>query len=173
MQLTGITPINAPEAITAAASVGPSSSSEVTIATVTLPTNFLAAGTSFRFKFQGTLQLQATSGTLTIRMYVGANAGQTLVLASQGSLVAASYCAFEGVATVRTTGASGTYIATGELYAMTSATAVLQCMQGGSATTVVNTTAATPVVKVTAQFATSSTTNILIAQNATIEIVKM
>ena len=161
------------QSITAAASVGPSVGTEVTIATVTLPTNFLFAGTSFRFKFQGTLQLQATSGTLTLKMYVGANAGQTVQLASQGSLVAQSYCEFEGLATVRSTGASGTFIATGALYTLTSATAVLQCMQGGASTTVVDTTAATPVVKLTAQFATSSTTNILIAQNATIEIVKM
>jgi hypothetical protein len=161
------------QSITAAASVGPSSNSEVTIATVTLPTNFLLAGTSFRFKFQGTLQLQATSGTLTLKMYIGATAGQTVQLASQGSLVASSYCEFEGLATVRTTGGSGTYITTGRLTAYTSATAVLACMQGGASTTAVDTTAATPVVKLTAQFATSSSTNILIAQNATIEVVKM
>jgi hypothetical protein len=158
---------------TSQVSVGPSSSSETTILTVTLPTNFLAAGTSFRFKFKGTLQLQATSGTLTLRMYIGGTAGQTIVLTSQTSAVSASYCEFEGMATVRTTGASGTYITSGRLYVHTGDTAILNARQGGSSTTTVDTTASTPVVKMTAQFATSSSTNILLVQNATIEVVKM
>jgi hypothetical protein len=159
--------------ITSQVSVGPSSTTETTIATATLPTNFLAAGTSFRFKFQGTLQLQATSGILTLRMYVGATAGQTVVIASQTSAVAASFCEFEGIATVRTTGASGTYISTGKLTVHNADTTVINARQGGASTTTVDTTATTPVVKMTAQFATSSTTNILLVQNATIEIVKM
>jgi hypothetical protein len=161
------------QSTTSQVSVGPSSTTETTIATVTLPTNFLLAGTSFRFKFQGTLQLQATSGTLTIRMYIGSTAGQTLVLTSQTGAVAASYCEFEGMATVRTTGSSGTYITTGKIAIFTTDSAMLNARQGGASTTTVNTTASTPVVKMTAQFATSSSTNILLVQNATIEIVKM
>lgn len=161
------------QSITSQVSVGPSSTTETTIATVTLPTSFLAAGTSFRFMFQGTLQMQTTTGTLTIRMYVGANAGQIVQLASQGGPLGQCFCEFMGMATVRTTGASGTYIANGRLIANSSVSALFGFYQGGATTTTVDTTAATPVVKITAQFGTSSATNILLVQNATIEIVKM
>lgn len=44
--------------------------------------------------------------------------------------------------------------------------------QGGATTTTVDTTATTPIVKFTAQWATASTTNSLLIQNAGIRVVK-
>lgn len=155
--------------VTSQVSVGPSSSAETTILTTTIPTGILAVGTTFRFKLTGTVQLQATSGALTFRMYVGATAGQTVQMASRG-ILAAAYFWFEGTATVRSTGASGTYITNGEFGFYTGATAVGVQAQGGASTTTVDTTASTPVVKLTAQFATSSTTNVLLVQTGAIEI---
>jgi hypothetical protein len=146
--------------------------SETTILTVTLPTNFFAVGTQFLFRFQGTHQSQATSGILTIRMYVGANAGQTVQLSSQSSAISASFVCFEGIATVRTIGSSGIYIATG-FYDIVNAATRLCAVQGGTTTTTVNTTATAPAVKITAQWTTASSTNSLLIQNATIEVVKM
>jgi hypothetical protein len=126
----------------------------------------------FRFKFQGTHQNQATSGILTFRIYIGANAGQTIVLATAGSARAQTYMDFEGMATVRTTGASGTFISTGIYVIYTSTSAAVFTTQGAATTTTVDTTAATPTIKITAQWATASTTNTLLIQNASIELVK-
>lgn len=159
--------------LTAQKAVGPSDNSEVEIMSATLPTNFLKQGTTFRFQFRGTVRLQATSGTLTFKLYIGANAGQVIQLASVASAQAEVACEFEGIATVRSTGGSGVFISTGAFYLLTSATAMRDAIQGGSATTAVDTTAATPVVKLTAQFATSSTTNCVYAQTGTIEVIKM
>jgi hypothetical protein len=158
--------------VTSQVSVGPSSNTETTILTTAIPTGVLAVGTTFRFRLTGTVQLQATSGALTFRMYVGATAGQTVVMATRGVL-AAAYFWFEGTATVRSTGGSGTYITNGEFGFYTGATAVGVQAQGGASTTTVDTTAASPVVKITAQFATSSTTNILLVQTGTIEIASL
>lgn len=154
--------------ITAEVGAGPSENTEKTIIQGTLPTGFLEEGTTFRFKVYGTVQLQATSGTLTWRIYIGANAGQTVSLVSVTSALTRVPCAFEGQATVRTSGAAGTFIADGEFYAYTSATAVRNAAQGGETTTAVDTTAENPVVKLTAQFATSSATNILRIQQGSI-----
>ena len=152
--------------------VGPSSTSEVTICTFDIPANLLTAGSQFLFRFQGTHQSQATSGILTIRMYVGATAGQTVVMATQTNAVAACPMQFEGIATVRTIGSGGTYITSGIYDIVNAATTRITYGQGGASTTAVNTTA-TVTVKMTAQWATSSSTNVLLIQNATIEIVKM
>jgi hypothetical protein len=159
------------QAITSQVSIN-TTITETTIATVTLPTNFLLAGTTFRFRFQGTHQNQATSGILTFRMYLGTNS-ISVVFPTQTNAVAASYMEFEGIATVRTTGSSGTFIATGSYWVMNASTTSIAAAQGGASTAVVNTTASTPIVKVTAQWATSSATNALLVQNAVIEIVKM
>jgi hypothetical protein len=157
---------------TAQVGVGPSSTSEVTICTFDIPANLLVAGSQFLFRFKGSHQNQATSGILTLRMYVGANAGQTVVFPTQSSAVAASFMEFEGLATVRTNGSSGTYITSGSYWVANSSTATIGATQGGASTTAVNTTA-TVTVKMTAQWATSSSTNVLLIQNASIEIVKM
>jgi hypothetical protein len=159
--------------VIAQASAGPSNNAENTLLTVTLPANFLQVGTMFRFVCQGTYQSQATSGTLIFRMYIGANAGQTIQLSSQSSAVAQSPMRFEGYTTIRTTGSNGSYISTGVFEIINGGTTRINYGQGGSSTTVVDTTVPAPVVKLTAQWATSSSTNILNVQNGFIEVIKM
>ena len=145
---------------------------ETTILTYTHVNGGLAAGSQFLFLFQGTHQGQATSGTLTFRMYIGGTAGQTVQLGSQSSARAQTYCSFEGLATIRTTGSSGTYITSGRYSYATSATAQVQAFQGGASTTTVDTTASSIVIRITAQWTTASATNILLVQNACIERIK-
>jgi hypothetical protein len=110
---------------------------------------------------------------MTIRIYVGTNAAaQTIVFPSQSSIVPSSYCECEILATVQSTGSSGTYIASGALYVLTSSSTQIQNGSSSASTTTVDTTQANPVVTVTAQWALSSSNNILLVQNAVIEIVK-
>lgn len=143
-------------------------STETTILQTTVNSSELSSGTFFRFKFQGTHQGQATSGTLTFRMYLGSTAGQTVVMTSQSSARARTYCDFEGLATIRTTGSSGTYISTGVYRYTTSNTAQAHWYQGNATTTTVDTTV-NITVRLTAQWATASATNILLVENAVIE----
>jgi hypothetical protein len=153
----------------AAQSAVSNTSSETAIVTTTIPTNTLRAGTTFRYSAIIRHNNQATSGILTFRMYVGGTATQTIVMATQTGALANVPAIFEGKATIRTTGAGGTYIGTGHYQIMSTATAVIQYGQVGTSTAAVDTTAATPTVRLTAQWATSSTTNYLTIQNACIE----
>lgn len=142
--------------------------SETTILTRTVPADSLSASTIIRFHFQGTHQNQDSSGTLTIRMYVGSNAGQIVQLASQ-SAISESFVEFEGMAAVRTAGASGTFITTGKYVIHDSATSKVTATQGGASTTSVDTTSST-VIKMTAQWESALADNSLLIQNALIEI---
>lgn len=145
-----------------------SSTTETDIITATLPTGLLVAGSTFRIRVNGTIQTQATSGTLTFKPYLGANAAsQTFQIPSIGGALAQMGFTLDVDITVRTTGSSGTYIAhgfgiwpQGGWYPLTST---------ASSTAVVNTTSATPVVKLSAVWQTSSATNILQVETATIE----
>ena len=157
-------------AITSQVSVT-NTTNETDIATYTLSSGSLSAGSTFKFIFYGTHQNQDTSGTLTFKMYIGSNAGQVIQMAS-GNARAQTYMEFYGMATVRTTGATGTYVTSGIYTVHTSATAVTKAYQGSGTTSVVDTTAAAPVVKITAQWQTASATNTLLVQIATIELVK-
>jgi hypothetical protein len=144
------------------------STTETSVITFTLPTGSLVAGSTFRLKVRGTVQVQATSGTLTFRPYLGANVStETFQMASQGTAAGPVAFNLEVDITVRTVGASGTYVANG-FGRIEFATAVILTTTIAT-TAVVDTTAATPVVKLTAQWATSSATNILKVETATVE----
>lgn len=144
------------------------SAAETTLVTNTLATGVLKAATTMRFTLRGTVQCQATSGILTFRVYMGANAAaQTFVMATQGSAAGPVPFFLQVDASVRTAGASGTYIAGG--YGRIEFTTAALLTTTSASTAVVDTTAATPVIKATAQFATSSATNKLLVEVATIE----
>lgn len=144
---------------------------ETTILETTLPIDRQKSGACFRFRFQGTHQNQASSGTLIFRMYIGDIAGQLIQLNSQSSARSQTFCEFEGFATIRETGTNGNFITTGRYSYLTSATAQVHAYQGGSTTTIVNTTQENN-IKITAKWATASLTNILTIQNAFIEQIK-
>jgi hypothetical protein len=157
----GITSISSQESIT-------NTNVETTIATATVSSSSLNVGSQFRFSFQGTHQNANHSGTLTVRMYIGSNASQTIQVAS-GNTCAQTYMDFIGYSTIRSLGSSGTFIGTGIYSIHTSATAVTKAYQGSASTSSVDTTADTLTIKLTAQWATANDSNSLLIQNATIE----
>jgi len=144
---------------------------ETTILTTNASTGYLGVGTQVRFKFRAGISYARNTGNLTIRMYIGSNAGQTVQLLQNNANVSTSYCGFEGEGTIRTTGTSGTFITTGEIWVVLSETTSWNGGQGGSTTTTVNTTATNPVLKMTAQWDTADVDNILNVQNASIEAI--
>ena len=156
-------------AITAEVDVA-NTTTETTLVTLAAPTGGLRAGTTYRINVMGTCQNQATSGTLTFRPYLGANAAaQQPTVASITSAAGPGGFWLELFVTVRTTGATGTYVAhgRGEIENATRINLTVTSL----ATTVVNTTTANPVIKLTAQWATASATNALSVSLATIELV--
>lgn len=157
------------------------STAEVQLVGATLGTNeldFMGAGAVYRFYIAGGISWIATSGALTFRVYLGATAAaQTIVMLTQasagGTFAQPIPFHLEAYAQIRTTGSGGTYIAWGRGMAWTSATAVVNFLpasgSGLATTAAVNTTAATPVAKLTSQFATSSANNGIKVEVATIE----
>lgn len=141
---------------------------EANVVAFTLPASELVVGTTYRIKMLGTVQVQATSGTLTFRPYLGVNVStETYQMPSQGGAAGPVPFCLEVDITVRTTGAVGTYISNG-WGRMEFATPVI--LTTATATTAtIDTTAVAPVLKLTAQWATSSATNILKVETATIE----
>ena len=156
--------------ISAEAAVGPSSGAETTIIQATYPGGIATAGTTLRFKFFATHQSQATSGALTFKLYYGVNS-ISLAWPTTAGAIAQTSAQFEGLITVRAAGAAGTFIANSIYTVQTGVTAVNWFGSQQTTTVAVDTTQA-QTVKLTAQWATSSATNILKVENATIELVK-
>lgn len=148
------------------------SAAAATVASYSLPPATLAAGSSFRLRLDGSVQTQATSGTLTFTPFIQNTAlAQTAVMASQTSANAASPFYLEYRFTVRTTGTSGTAIAKPFGVINLATSGVVYLGSTSTSTTTVNTTssATTPTIYVQAQWATASTTNTLLVETATIE----
>jgi hypothetical protein len=167
--------------LTSAVTVGNTTTETLIIAppnSITWPNELATggAGATVRFEITGYITWQATSGILTFRVYLGATAAaQTFVMPTQGSAAATAIpFALHLWATVRTTGASGTYIAGGYGLAWPSTTTVVYITpaagSGLSSTTAIDTTAQTlNGAKVTAQWATAVAANTLTATVGTIE----
>jgi hypothetical protein len=131
----------------------------------------LAVGSTFRITIFGTVQTQATSGTLTFRTYLGATAAtQTFQMPSQTGASGPFGFHLNIMLTIRSLGASGTMIV-GGWGEINFATRVPLTTTSASTTTVDTTGSGStiPLVKATAQWATSSATNILKVETATIE----
>ncbi|HEX4087499.1 MAG TPA: glycosyl hydrolase family 28-related protein [Trebonia sp.] len=140
---------------------------ETTLVTLTLPPGVLQAGSTYRINVMGTVQVQATSGTLTFKPYVGGTAAaQTPQMLTQGSSAGPVSFWLEMYVAVQTAGASGTYAAHGR--GEIEFTSRVNLHTDSTTTTAVDTQTATT-VKLTAEWATASTTNILTIVAATIE----
>lgn len=144
---------------------------------ITWPNELAAggAGATIRFQIRGFITWQATSGILTFRLYLGATAAaQTFVMATQASAAATAVpFMLDLLATVRTTGAAGTYIAGGHGIIWTAATTTVNIISAAGAglasTTAIDTTAQVASPKLTAQWATAVAANTLTATVGTIE----
>lgn len=140
---------------------------ETDVITKTLTSGVLLAGTTFRISISGTIQCQATSGTLAFSPYLGPNIAQQTFGLSSGSALGPGGFDLTVLITVRSAGASGAYVAHGHgLWSQGSWFALTSSATG---TSVVDTTASTPVIKLTAQWQTASATNILKVETAVIE----
>lgn len=149
-----------------------SSTALTTLITTTLPAGFLYAGALFRLKIAGTIQTQVTSGILTFTPQIqGTALGSTAAIASTASANAASPFFLEYLITCRTTGASGTALASPYGIVNLATTGVVYLTSTVTTATTVNTTAAagSNVLQLQAQWATSSATNSLIVTSGLIE----
>lgn len=161
---------NAPQNIVTAEVVYQNSVAETTLVSDVLPTGLLIAGMSFRVKMWGTIQVQAASGTLTFRNYIGANSSGALVVASRANANGPVGFVLDAFMTIRTAGAGGTFLAnTFGFFGFSDAAGNLSQVSAITATSAVDTTQATPTVKLTGQWATASATNILKVEQAMIE----
>lgn len=132
----------------------------------------LAAGTTYRMQLNGTVQTQATSGTLTFTPYIqGTNLAQTAQMPTETSANAASPFFLDYTITVRTTGTSGTAIAKPYGIINLATSGVVYLTSTSTSTTTVNTTASASSFNlgISAQWATASATNSLLVETATIE----
>ena len=137
-----------------------------TLITTSLKPAQLPAGATYRIRLGGTVQVQATSGTLTFTSAIqGVNLAQTAVMATQGSATTAGFW-LESVITVRSTGSSGTAIASP--YGQINFTTPVQLTSTSSSTTTINTTTSGN-LSISAQWATASATNSLLVNTATIQ----
>lgn len=140
---------------------------ETDLIAMTLTPADLVVGATYRLSLRGTVQVQATSGTLTFTPYLGGNAATTIVIPTQGSAAGPVGFWLDLFVTVRTTGSSGTYIACGGGVWPNGGWYPL--VANSPSTAVVDTTASSPVLKITGKWATASATNILKVETATIE----
>lgn len=158
--------IMAPVSRTSQLSLG-NSNVETTILSMTAKAAALTAGATFRIRIAGSYRNDNTSGTMTIRVYIGANAAaQTYTIPSQTTSATNKDFYFESEAVIRTSSASGTYIAGNN-----GLSTVAGWYSGGSTatgTSVVDCTA-DQTVKVTAQWASALSLNILLIETATIQ----
>lgn len=141
-----------------------------TLATFSLPTVGLAAGSSFRAVLNGTAQVFAGSGTLTFTPNLqGTALAQTTQMASQGSAAGPVGLRLEYVFTIRSTGVSGSAIA--KPFGVINFATPAYLFSTSAATTTVNTTAAagSTVLSVQAQWQTANAANSLLIDTATIE----
>lgn len=135
----------------------------------TLPVGVLYAGATFRIVVDGTVQTNTTSGTLTFTTNIqGTALAQTAQMASQSALGPVAFH-LESVASIRTTGTSGTAIC--KPYGWINFATLLNLSSTSTSTTTVNTTsgASSTVLSLSAQWASALTNNILKIETAYIE----
>ena len=139
-----------------------------TLISLTLLTGSIQAGNTWLIDVAGTVQVTSTSGTLVFQPSVaGVNTNQTVTMGSQGSSGGPAGFWLQAVVTVRTNGASGTLVATGRGEIELSSRVNLS--SGTTITTAaVDTTVASPVVALTATWATQNAANSLKVVTGTI-----
>lgn len=167
--LYGLNPAVGLTAIASEFTLANSNTATTIIGPVALTPATLAAGSTYRFKLLGTVQVKATSGTLTFTPYIQGTALNTIQMASQGSAVGPFGFSLDILATVRTTGTSGTAIAHGNGWINFSTPLMLTTTN--TSTTTINTTAAASSTNlyVQATWQNADPANSLKIETATIE----
>jgi hypothetical protein len=142
--------------------------SQVDVVSVNIPTGSFFVGMQFRFGFHALLTYGGTSGVFRIRMFVGSNPS-TLVVPERTAAASGIFCKYEGISTVRSLGATGSFMSSGSFVAYDSVSAVWNYGYAENTTNVVDTTAATPNIKMTFRWATASASNSIVIKNAYID----
>lgn len=122
----------------------------------TVPANQLQIGDTVRIRGQVIASATNSTDTLTVKVYIGGIAGT--LLASSGALDVANsdICVFDVLLTVRTIGATGTFVASGLMTIGVPGTATVKTF--AVASTTIDTTA-TQQIAVSGQWSTTSGSN--------------
>lgn len=139
------------------------------VGSLTFPANFMNTGTIIRLKGGGIFSTLITPGNLTVKMKLGSTVIASVVISNLLASASNNAFDFEGTIICRSTGASGSVVATGFV---TYDTGVLLRGVGalnnaGGATTV--DTTASQVLDVTVQWQTANAANTLTTTIASIE----
>lgn len=146
------------------------SASAAVIIGTNLDPGLLAVGATYRISVDGTIQVAATSGTLTFTAYLQNTAlAQTAQMPSQGVAAGPVPLHLDCDITVRSTGASGTVIA--KPFGLIGFTPPLIIGSTSASATTVDTTAAasSTALALQAQWASALPANSLLVETATIE----
>lgn len=160
-------------AATAAGTVG-NTTTETTLAgsgvgTLTMAANFLTVGKTFKVRAWGVYSSKAAPvGALTFRLKYGTTTLVTLAPTITASLTNQMWEA-EFNLTCRTTGATGTVFAHGEIQVFTSTTASGFIVSAPTATVTIDTTASSK-LDITAQWATANASNTITSNIFTAEV---
>ena len=151
------------------------STANTAIISATLPASLLVAGATFRVSIKGTIQTLATSGTLTFTPSIqGTALTETCQMASTVSANAASPFFLDYIITVRTTGGSGTAVASpwGQINLATTGNVWLTSTTTSTTTISTLLGAGSNVINVAAQWATASASNVLTVVTGSIERIR-
>ena len=143
------------------------STTQTDIIAMTLSSGVLVTGSTFRIRIKGKIQFAATSGTLIFKPYMGGNPAANITIGSQASAGGPIPFYLDIDITVRTTGASGTFVAQGAGLLPVGGWFTLDSADTTAVT--VNTTVSSPVVKLATVWATANVANVLTIDTATIE----
>ena len=107
-----------------------------------IPANTLKVGSMIRINFQGIATATNSSDTLTIKAYIGGLSGTAILASSATDATNNDIFAGEIWLTVRTIGASGTFVANASFTKVEAATSVASRVDQITASTAIDTTAA-------------------------------
>lgn len=112
----------------------------------TLPANILKAGSLIRIRYQGIATATNATDTLTAKLYVGGKAGTALQTCGATDVANNNIFAGEYYMSVRTVGATGTFVGWGLYTATLAASGTATMVTGITASTTIDTTAAQKLV---------------------------
>lgn len=149
--------------------IGVYTPSNTGIGTSSLPANFFAVGKTLRLTGGGFYSTQASPGNMTVLVKVGSTTVATATISTLPSAVTNLTFSFDVLITCRTTGASGTFVASGYFaYGATASTRNFADLTPISPVTVDTTSA--QIVDLSMAWATASVSNIMNTVCSTIEV---
>lgn len=121
----------------------------------TLPANVLKAGSLLRIRYQGIATATNSTDTLAAKLYIGGTAGTLLQTCGATDVANNNIFAGEFYLSVRTIGASGTFVGWGNYTATLAASGTATMVVGIKASTAIDTTAS-QVIGVSATWSAAS-----------------